>query len=387
MDADSAVTWAELAADRDELEKAASRLEFIRASSDFDDIVGEAVLGCLERESRGQSVKVKPPVAAKGAIVDAARKVLGRGGGSNSSHVFDHDIDRAPSWDEEDDETEAQIKEWNSLKWAEKLMRADEGRRCTGTSLSPMTASFAPILVSLPASAVSLQNIQSIATPDEGSTLVLGNYVGPEDGILLVRTGVKGRNPTSATFAGIPLETVEALYLPYEFETSVAMYTLPVLAGDSGDVVLSYASSGTDHRGMTVATMEGVEGLEAVSTEFAEGPNLAATTIDTGQTGSLVVSAFATHSRGIPEEWGAGHVLDGYPTQPEVVYHQMKFLAGSIEAGAPGPYTLGFQNTRPDGYQDFGLIVASFTAAPEPGFGVALAVGAFALCLLTRKGL
>ena len=212
-----------------------------------------------------------------------------------------------------------------------------------------------------PSGVAAVENVQSTAEWREGPTLTMANYVVPENGLLVVRIGAHAGVSDSVTFDGEEMIHISSVEVTYATTISVEMFYLPVSAGDAGPIVVDYVRSGTDQRGMVVATLTGVDTVELFQNSNGGGPNLAQDTITTTRADALVLSAFTDFGDGIPEEVGTGHVLDGYPTVPETDYHEMKLQAGHVEAASPGDYTLGYQNTRATGYMDFALILAVFS--------------------------
>jgi len=212
-----------------------------------------------------------------------------------------------------------------------------------------------------------VRGIESFASPREGATLRMPSYTAPANGLLLVRIGARGSVSQSVTFAGRQMMHVSSMEVTYFDTLSTEMFYLPVLAGESGAIAIDYGFSGTDEKGLIAATLVGVTRLASVQTytdgEVTQanriGPNLAQAAFATPASG-VVMSGVTILGAGIPAIVGAGHDLDGYPTVPESDYHQSKVLAGHVLAPSPGTYTLGYQNTRPTGYMDYAMIIASF---------------------------
>ena len=235
------------------------------------------------------------------------------------------------------------------------------------------------LLVATPSMAVVTQeNVQSTATHIEGPALSLPGYVVPDDGVLVVRTGVRGFEPISVTFDGIEMIELESVQTNYNVALAVGVYYLDVMAGDVGDVVVTYLSTGTDQKAITVSTLVGMDAFGEIVVTSANGPNLALGTIF-GE--DLVLSAAMMYGSGIPEE--RFHTLDSYDTVPETLFHEMKFQTGSLEMLVPNTnVTLGFENTRETGYMEHAMILVS---VPEPRVSLALLVGSLALLALGRR--
>ena len=169
-----------------------------------------------------------------------------------------------------------------------------------------------------------------------------------------------------------------SLEVTYFTTVSVEMFYLPVQAGETGAIEVTWLNSGTDQRALVAATIEGATNLEVarVSTDGSPqqddrvGPNLAQMQLDSTQDSALL-SALTVFGSGVPEIVGPDHMLDDHPTVPESTFHEMKFQAGHIAANGPGTHTFGFQNTNALGYMDYAMIVTSFTQVPEPGFAAA----------------
>lgn len=63
----------------------------------------------------------------------------------------------------------------------------------------------------------------------------------------------------------------------------------------------------------------------------------------------------------------------------------MKFQAGHVEAPGASTHTIGYRNTNALGFMDYAMIVASFTAVPEPGFALPLGAGVAGLAAFGRR--
>lgn len=220
--------------------------------------------------------------------------------------------------------------------------------------------------------------VASQATASEGQTLVLGEYVVPVDGVLVVRLGAQGRLSESVTFAGVEMLHASSLEATYAATLSAEIFYLPVQAGQAGPIVATYLAPGTDAKSLVAVTLPGEHALAETQSETAGGPNLAELEISAAAD-AVVLSSITIHGNGIPAISGAGHTLDGYPTVPETIFHEMKHLGGHLAPGASGGHTVSYQNTRPTGWMDYALIAAAFTPVPEPGFWVGIWVGCVAL--------
>ena len=255
-----------------------------------------------------------------------------------------------------------------------------------------LLASLAFLLVTTTATALEVLGVQSIATAEEGPALTLPQYTVPADGILVVRVGTHGGASNSVRFDGEEMIHASSLEVTYFTTVSVEMFYLPVQAGETGAIEVTWLNSGTDQRALVAATIEGATNLEVarVSTDGSPqqddrvGPNLAQMQLDSTQDSALL-SALTVFGSGVPEIVGPDHMLDDHPTVPESTFHEMKFQAGHIAANGPGTHTFGFQNTNALGYMDYAMIVASFTQVPEPGFAAALGAGVAGLAALGRR--
>lgn len=219
---------------------------------------------------------------------------------------------------------------------------------------------------------VTQENIQSTATHIEGPSLSLPGYVVPEDGVLVVRNGVRGSEPISVTFGGIEMLELESVQVSYSgVALAVGVYYLDVTAGEVGDIEVTYLSHGTDQKAITASTLVGMDTFGEVVVTSANGPNLALGTIF-GE--DLVLSAAMMYGSGIPEE--RFHVLDSYDTVPLALFHEMKFQTGSLEMQVPNTdVTLGFENTRATGYMDHAMVLVT---VPEPDTTLSLFAGVLA---------
>jgi hypothetical protein len=235
------------------------------------------------------------------------------------------------------------------------------------------------LLVATPSMAVVTQeNVQSTATHIEGPVLSLTGYVVPEDGVLVVRNGVRGFEPISVTFDGVEMIELESFQTNYNVALTVGFYYLDVTAGDVGDIVVTYLSNGTDQKAITASTLVGMDSFGENVLTSANGPNLALGTIF-GE--DLVLSAAMMYGSGIPEE--RFHVLDSYDTVPETLFHEMKFQTGSLEMLVPNTnVTLGYENTRETGYMEHAMILVS---VPEPDVSLATAVALLAVIGIARR--
>ena len=265
-------------------------------------------------------------------------------------------------------------------------------RACSVFHPGALLASLAFLLVTTTATALEVLGVQSIATAEEGPALTLPQYTVPADGILVVRVGTHGGASNSVRFDGEEMIHASSLEVTYFTTVSVEMFYLPVQAGETGAIDVTWLNIGTDQRALVAATVEGATNLEVarVSTDGSPqqddrvGPNLAQMQLDLTQDSALL-SALTVFGSGVPEIVGPDHILDDHPTVPESTFHEMKFQAGHVAANGPGTHTIGFQNTNALGYMDYAMIVASFTQVPEPGFAAALGAGVAGLAALGRR--
>lgn len=244
----------------------------------------------------------------------------------------------------------------------------ESGERCDDGNLVAGDGCSATCTVEVTSTGpLSVQNVQSAADASEGARIGLSNYRVPADGLLLVRIGAKGSVSQSVRFGGEEMIHAASTDVTYFATISVEMFYLPVRAGQSGAIQVDYGFDGTDAKGLIASTLVGVDRIARVQTltdgaveqDGRTGPNLAQYAMRTTGDG-VVVSAFTDFGSGIPEAVGSGHALDGYPTVPESVFHELKVMGGHVIAPAAGDYTLGFRNTNPAGFMDYAMIVATF---------------------------
>ena len=128
---DAATSWAELA-QKPEYIAAAARRKGVPEHA-IEDVVGDAVLECLERSAKGQGFP-RQSIATRGLIGSAVRRAM------RLSRLPEKEMSNRREFSEEDEATMAQIKEWVSLSGRERLQRARESRIALGTSLTVETA-------------------------------------------------------------------------------------------------------------------------------------------------------------------------------------------------------------------------------------------------------
>ena len=129
----AATSWSELALKRGYLATVARRKGVPERV--VEDLVGDAVLECLERAAKGQRFRCEA-TAAKGLIGSAVR------GSMRQERILPGAPSEEPSETEEDRETRRQAAEWVALPQPERLARAREARIATGTSLAMSTAGY-----------------------------------------------------------------------------------------------------------------------------------------------------------------------------------------------------------------------------------------------------
>lgn len=129
----AATSWGELALKTDYL-SASARRKGVPPHA-LEDVVGDAVLDCLEREAKGQGFP-KQAVAAKGILADAMRRSI------RLARQPEQHLANRRELSIEDEETLDQIAEWQSLSGREKARRAQESRVALGTSLTLETSGF-----------------------------------------------------------------------------------------------------------------------------------------------------------------------------------------------------------------------------------------------------
>ncbi|MEM9174489.1 MAG: hypothetical protein AAGC67_04585 [Myxococcota bacterium] len=244
----------------------------------------------------------------------------------------------------------------------------------------------------LRAEALDVVGVRTASTAQEGATLTLPRYDVPTDGLLVVRLGARGASSRSVRFDGEEMIHASSLEVSYFATLSAELFYLPVAAGASGPIEVAWSHDGTDQRALIAATVEGATDLAfarvytggEVRQDGRTGPNTAAATISSGGP-AAILSAVTVFGSGIPESLGGTHVLDAHPTVPESRFHEVKVQGGHVLTTGPGDHTVGFQNTRPTGYMDYAMVVASFTRVPEPSLGTGLLFGALALATRGRR--
>ncbi|MGB0620925.1 MAG: hypothetical protein ACPGVZ_15810 [Myxococcota bacterium] len=255
-----------------------------------------------------------------------------------------------------------------------------------------LLASLVLLLGTTTATALEVLGVESASTAQEGPSLTLPQYTVPVDGLLVVRIGTHGGASNSVRFNGEEMIHASSLEVTYLTTIAVEMFYLPVEAGEVGDIAVTWRRNGTDQRALVAATVAGASDLEIarVWTDGSPqgngriGPNVAE--IQMNATGaSALLSAFTAFGNGVPEITGPDHVLDDHPTVPESTFHEMKFQAGHVEAPGASAHTIGFRNTNALGFMDYAMIVASFTAVPEPGFALTLGAGVAGLAAFGRR--
>ena len=229
------------------------------------------------------------------------------------------------------------------------------------------------VLLALPVKAIELTNVQSAADYQEGAVLSLPGYFVQDDGLLIVRVGVRGNPPSSVTFSGVPLDLVDSVEFTDTVKISTEIRSLPVIAGEVGEIRVTWASTGTDQKGLVAATLVDADTLLDTAVSVAAGPNTVRQAILTTYPDTMILTAFTDFGNGIPAI--LDHTLDGYPTVPEADqfgngFHEMKFMAGHLIAEEPGYYDPGYENTYLPGYMDHAMITATYV--PEPDIEAAL---------------
>ena len=196
-----------------------------------------------------------------------------------------------------------------------------------------------------PGPSLTLSNVQTAADPHWGVRALNLPYQVAVDGILVLSASWY-----DATLANNPTFNDSTLTLMAHRQTTVvrvhlahgAMYYLPVRAGQSGSVRITFPANAR-RVSMTAVTLAGATSMVGVQTALANvSPSLMRLDLGVGLTAPSTVITLLSSSAAIDSVvTGIGHVLVSNPTQPLLEFHDARSYTG-YAALAAGPHTLGY---------------------------------------------
>ena len=216
---------------------------------------------------------------------------------------------------------------------------------CGGSGSDPVSGGPGPGPGPGPGTSLTLSNVQTAADPHWGVLRLDLPYQVAVDGILVLSASWYDATPANnPTFNGTNLTlmahrqtTIVRVHIAHG-----AMYYLPVTAGQSGTIQITFPAQA---RGvsLTAVTLVGATSMAGVQTALANvspsplGLNVAVTltapaTVITLLSSSATIDSIVT---------GAGHVEDSNPTQPLTAFHDARSYTGHAGLG-PGSHTLGY---------------------------------------------
>ena len=198
----------------------------------------------------------------------------------------------------------------------------------------------------------------------------------PVNGLLVVSTGSTGDQlqPESVIFRKQNGQ-IETLHTPARAVASVTvsrapnqqysipignqMYSMPVVAGDSGVIEVRYTGGrwATSRRGIIASTLSGVSSLQSVKTFAVDNTSAINGSINVSSD-AIVVSSLTSDGFTTLNVTGSSHVFDAQPMQDIQLFHSTRLASGHAVLTS-GSHSIGYMNSAGNFYNAV-LILAAF---------------------------
>lgn len=208
---------------------------------------------------------------------------------------------------------------------------------------------------------IAINNPQGSQDGTNGTTHTLAYTVPSGSNLILVvmataegATAPTSTQPTGITFNGTPMNLRSAITATGATNDGVALYTLAVTSGQSGNIVSTYSSAGTA-RTLHALTLSGSQEVPEVIQTATNTSGDASTSITTIASGANVITGAISGNPNTLSTTGVGHTLQNSQTSVTSAS-----AIGSVVPVTPSTITAGYTSSATN---RMALILASFAPA------------------------